>query len=548
MLDKIYSYILKNPTDLSAYQDYFGYIRSLEEPCYDKVKEIQPLISEQVRELADKDPMLSIEFYDLLKKTYLYMARDDFESYMIYLEWNREPKDKFYMPRRKRLKPFIEALQMLVDDELDELFLSCPPRIGKTTLTIFFMTWVIGREPNRSNLYSAFSDTITTTFYNGVMEVINDSTTYLWHDVFSWEIAGKNAKEETLNLDKPSHYPSLTARSLYGTLNGACDCNNILISDDLIGGIEEALNKDRLNSAYSKVTNNLLARVKETGKLVWVGTRWSRQDPIGLRIDALENNDTFRNRRYKIINIPALNDNDESNFDYDYNVGFSSDYYKRTRAMFEHNDDLASFLAQYMGTPIERSGLLFEPNEMNYFNGELPEEGLVRKYMVCDPAFGGGDFTSAPFIYEYEDGRSFVVDVVFSKQDKTITQPLIAQKMQKWGIKLGQFELTKTTMAYKEKVEELLRNMGWRANITSRAAPTNASKETRIYESAPEIREFYFLESGKRDKMYEVFMQNLLGYSMTGKNKHDDAPDSMAMAAQFKYQATQNMSVARRMF
>lgn len=546
MLDKIYSYILDHPSEISAYQDYFGYIRSLEEPHYDKIKEIQPLISEQVKKLVSKDPKLSIEFYELLKKTYLYMAKDDFESYMIYLEWDREPQDKFYMPRRKRIKPFIESLQKIADDELDELFLSCPPRIGKTTLITFFVTWAIGRDPNKSCLYSAYSDTITQAFYNGITEVIDDNFTYLWHDVFNHEIVGRSAKNETLNLDKPTKYPSVTARSLYGTLNGATNCDNYLIGDDLISGIEEALNKDRLNTAWTHCTNDLLSRAKDQAKIIWIGTRWSKYDPIGRRLDFLENGNSTK--RFEVINIPALDDNDESNFDYDYGVGFSTQRYHEVRAQFEHDDAIADFLAQYQGQPIERSGLLFEPDEMRYFNGELPEEGLVRKYMVCDPAFGGGDFTSAPYIYEYEDGRSYVVDVVFSKQDKTITQPLIAQKMQKWNIKLAQFELTKTTMAYKEKVEELLRDMNWRANITSKAAPTHTSKETRIYESAPEIREFYYLESGKRDKMYEMFMQNLLGYTMSGRNKNDDAPDSMAMASQFKYQATSNMTIARRMF
>ena len=144
------------------------------------------------------------------------------------------------------MRQVANALQQLVDDKLDELFLSMPPRVGKTSMLMFFMTWLVGRDSERSNLYSAYSDVITSAFYSGCLEVINDPVTYLWHDVFpAAKIASTNSKDETFNLDRKKRYPSLTCRSLYGTLNGACDCNGILVSDDLIGGIEEALNKDR---------------------------------------------------------------------------------------------------------------------------------------------------------------------------------------------------------------------------------------------------------------------------------------------------------------
>lgn len=71
------------------------------------------------------------EFFELNKKTYLLLAPDDFDSYLIYLEWNRKPEERFYLPRRRIMRRVANALQQLVDDKLDELFLSMPPRVGK---------------------------------------------------------------------------------------------------------------------------------------------------------------------------------------------------------------------------------------------------------------------------------------------------------------------------------------------------------------------------------------------------------------------------------
>ena len=525
--------IIRHPNDIVAYEDCFGMVRAMGETekklSFEYDLWLRSETAKQVR--TQTDGKLIEKFYELNKKTYLYMAPDDFHSYLITLEWNRPVAQRFYQPRMRIMKRVTSALQRLTDGELDELFLSEPPRTGKTTMLMFYVTWLIGRDSEKSNLYSAYSDVITSAFYNGCLEVINDPTTYLWHDVFpSAKLASTNSKDETINIDRKKRYPSLTCRSLYGTLNGACDCNGVLISDDLIGGIEEALNKDRLVAAWSKVDNNLIPRAKETAKILWCGTRWSLVDPTGLRMELLLNDDKFKGRKFDIINLPALNDNDESNFEYDHGVGFSTEYYRMRRASFERNNDMASWEAQYMGKPIERSGALFDPADMKYYNGTLPDENPVRIFMAVDPAFGGGDFVAVPICYQYEDGRVFVHDVVYSDADKKITQPLIVSKIIFHKVQAADFEITKSTAAYKEVIEEALKEKGYKINITSHSAPTNVAKEIRIRDKAPEIREMYYIESGKRSKEYELFMQNVFSFSITGKNKHDDAPDSLAQA------------------
>lgn len=473
-----------------------------------------------------------IEAYDVVKETYLWAAPKDFDSYLIYLEWNRKPEERFYLPRRKHILPFVRDLQDLVDDKLDELFLSCPPRIGKSSLLMFFVTWIIGRDSERSNLYSAYSDTITSAFYSGVLEVLNDPTTYLWHDIFpKAKIVATNSKNETINIDRNKRYASLTCRSLYGTLNGSCDADGMLISDDLLSGIEEALNKDRMITAWGKVDNNLLSRAKGSAKILWCGTRWSMTDPIGLRIDTVMNNEKFKNRRVKIINIPALNENDESNFDYMYGVGFSTEVYHQRRASFERNNDMASWLAQYMGEPIERDGAVFSPDDFRYFNGVLPDGDPDRIFTAIDPAWGGGDFVAAPIICKYGNDL-YVTDVVYDNSDKRVTQRLVADKIVEHNIAAVQVEATKTTEEYANGIESILSEYGRKVNLTTKTATqTKGGKQQRIFDKAPDIRErMIFLENGKRSKAYQLFMQNVFSFKMVGKNKNDDAPDSLCMA------------------
>lgn len=529
LISKIFSKIKKDPEDLQAYEDIFSLCMSYEEEDFKLAHKTNKKLRDLIGANINTDN--ATKLYKLYKRTLLFDAPYDFDSYLLYIEINRKPEERFYQPRRRILKQIVDKLQALVDDELDELFISLPPRVGKTTLLLFFVTWIIGRNSELSNLYSAYSDTITKAFYNGVLETIADPATYLWQDVFpKAKIVQTNSADETINIDRKKRYPSLTCRSLYGTLNGACDCNGFEISDDLIGGIEEAMNKDRLVSAWSKVDNNLLPRAKEKAKILWCGTRWSMIDPAGLRMELLLNDERFKDRRFAIINVSALDENDESNFDYDYGVGFSSEYYRQRRASFERNNDMASWTAQYMGEPIEREGALFTPGDFRYYNGELPKGEPDRIFMAVDPAFGGGDFVASPVCFQYGDDI-YVHDVVYSSEDKRTTQPLLANMAIKYDVAAMQIEANKSTESYKEGVEEELKKKDYRLNITSKPAPTDKAKYQRIFDKAPDIREnMIFKESGKRSKEYSLFMQNVLSYKMFAKNQHDDAPDSLSMA------------------
>lgn len=548
LIDKIFSKIKKTPSDITAYEDLFSLCRNIEEKDFDLAHQTNQVLRSYVSE-AIKQKYDVADFFELYKKTLLFDAPHFFDSYMLYLEINRKPSERFYQPRRRILKRVADALQELAEDKLDELFLAMPPRVGKTTLLMFFVTWIIGKNSESSNLYSAYSDVITTALYNGVLEIINDPVTYLWKDVFpDAKIVQTNSKDETINVDRKKRYPSLTCRSLYGTLNGACDCNGFLISDDLIGGIEEALNKDRLDSAWSKVDNNLLTRAKECAKILWCGTRWSLIDPAGRRMSLLENDERFKNRRYKIIRLSALDDNDESQFNYDYGVGYSSDYYKQRRATFERNNDMASWLAQYQQEPIEREGAVFAPNDFRYYNGVLPEQVPDRIFMAVDPAFGGGDFVASPVCFQYGEDI-YVHDVVYNNGDKKITQPLLAKAVLKYGVQAMQVEANKSTEAYKEGIEEELKKHNKRINLTTEPAPSNQSKHQRIFDKAPDIRDLMiFRESGKRSKEYNLFMQNVFSYKMFAKNKNDDAPDSLAMAISMMMSPDNNAEIFKRTF
>jgi hypothetical protein len=522
MIQKLQKIVKEKPHEYQAVEDLFEMLRIYEPENKKQAhlwnREVRKISAQQVK-LAKSDS-LAEKFYFLNKKSLLFDAKDDFDAYLQYVEFDREPKKRFYLPRRKQILPIVQALQDLEDDKLDLLTISTPPGVGKTTLGIFFLTWIMGKYPDRPNLASAHSDKLTRSFYDGVLSIIGDPE-YLWADVFPGiNIARTNSKDETIDLEKQKRFATLTCRSIDGSLTGATRCEKYLYADDLVSGIEEALSKDRLDSLWEKYTNDLKSRKKLGCKEIHIATRWSVHDVIG-RLEQQYADDS----RAKFLAFPALNENDESNFDYMYGVGFDTKYFWDMR---DSLDDV-SWKCLFMNEPIEREGLLFPEDELNYYNGVLPEGGLVRKYAACDVAWGGGDSLSMPFAYEYEDGSVYIVDVVFNKGDKTITRPIVVGKLMYHLPHETEFEANNGGDEYCDAVDEELKKQNVRLNLSHRKAPSNQSKLSRIIQAAPDIKKFYFLDKKHRNKEYAAFMKELTSFVQTGKNKNDDAPDSLAI-------------------
>ena len=540
IISKIFQKIEKDPLNIQLYNDCFDGIKILydtdKEKCFEFNRQLRQKCSAAKKQSRDWDFIESIE--EIRKESYHLEAKDNFDSYLIFLEWNRPANKKFYLPRRRVLKTLVQDLQDLADHKILFLGISLPPRVGKSTLCIMFMTWIIGKNPDVANVMSGHSDKLTDGFYREILSVITDTNTYLWKEVFPGvALVNTSAKNETIDLDREKRFPTMTCRSIGGTLTGAVEIGEggILYSDDLIEDLEESLNPDRLQAKYDAYLNQLKDRKKDNALELMVGTRWNVLDPLG-RIQSQYEDDPH----YRFRVIPALDENDESNFDYDFGVGFSTQYYHDMRASI----DDATWWAKYMGQPYVREGLLFPQGELNYYNGVLPDGDPVKK-AVCDVAWGGGDSLAMPFAYIYGDAV-YIHDVIFNNGDKEITYPLVVGKTKQHLPHTERFEANNGGTEYADKVDELLRNDGVHINIYSRRAPNTQSKLARIIQYAPDIRKWYFIAPKHQSGEYKRFMSEVTTFVQTGKNAHDDACDSLAQLADELYHGVAEVKVFRR--
>ena len=481
---------------------------------------------------VNKVSVPELDFYfEILKLEAVHLL----DSYALYIEKNRPPKERFYLPRRKTLKKVVDKLQALEDDELDELFVHMPARIGKTQIMTIYAAWHCARDTEASNLYCTYKESLGGAFLDGVMEMWTDPT-YCHLDVFPKAvIVYTDAKNHKVDLQRKKKYKSLSGKGLESGLNGEYDAKGVLIIDDIIEGIQDVLNPETLKRKQTVFDNNLMSRAKEKCKIIYNGTIWSLHDIYMNRLDFLENNPEATGIRWEILKIPALDPvTDESNFDYEYGVGFSTQYYRTKRAKFEENDDMASWFAQCQQEPIERDGAVFNPEHMRFYNGVLPSEEPLKVLCACDVALGGGDYLSMPVAYIYENGDAYIHDVVFDNSEKDITQPQVLHAIVQNNITSGFFESNQGGEGYKDDIDRQLKEkFNYKMTLVSKYAPTKTRKEQRIWDNAPTIRQFIFRDTGCRSPQYRKFMTNLYSFTIQGKNKNDDAADSLSQLADF---------------
>ena len=333
-----------------------------------------------------------VKAYELDKKVVLGMARDDFDAYMRYMEWEREPEKRFYEPRRRRLRVCADAITALERGDLELVSLSLPPGTGKSTLGIFALTWMAGKHPEQPCLTGSHNSAFIRGAYDECLRFIDgEGGEYLWSDVFPGVgVVGTNAKDCRIDLGTRKRFDTLQFTTIGSGNAGLYRCERLLYCDDLVSGIEEALNAERLDALWERYTTDLRQRKKGECRELHIATRWSVRDVIGRLEDVYGGSD-----RARFIRMPAVDENGESNFDYDYGVGFSTKFYREQREIM----DEVSWKALYMNSPVEREGRLYREEELRRY-WELPEGKPDAVIAVCDTKDTGEDYCVMPVAYQ----------------------------------------------------------------------------------------------------------------------------------------------------
>lgn len=518
---RIINAIKKKPVSCETLRDLFDMARAVYKEDNAELSYCLKITSyiKQVIPLLEKSDALNSLYWDVL----LWEAPNRFESFLLYMGKNRPYKKKFYEPRMNPLSIVAQDLQDLEDGKYDFYGLSMPPRVGKSTICIFFYAWIIGKRPSSHNAMSGHSGILADRFHNDLIK-LTENEEYTFHEIFpDVQLVSKSSEKNELYYDAVESFATTTCRGIDGTWTGAVDISEdgYLYVDDLVRDRKESLSLKRLEGRYQDYLNILVDRKNDGSKELMVGTRWNVADPLG-RIEKQYKN----NPRYKFRKIPALNEKGESNFDYPVH-GFSTKYYHDMRDRLDKNE----WMAKFMQTPFVREGLLFPADELRYYNGILPE-GDHRVVGACDVAWGGGDSLSMPIGYEYPNGDVYIPSWIFNKGKKEVTIPLVTGKIIGEKLTEIQFEANNGGDMYSDRVSTELEKHNYHCSCSYKKAPGNMEKMTKMVAYSGDVKKhFIFLDPEHQDQEYSDAMDELNMTVQIGDNEHDDAGDGITQLA-----------------
>lgn len=501
-----------------------------------------------VKEMALREVVADKHHAEMWRELYWRAVKNNaghfFEDYLLYMERKRPFEKKFYEPRAKTQKIVVDDLQALEDSKTQLMYtLSEPSRVGKSTMMVFFLTWIVLRKPLSHNALATHSGELAKHFYELALDLFT-SDDYCFKELFSYfqpdkkGLVEKSAEYMSIKFETTGDFNTCIFKGCDGTWTGNIDVTDYLFVDDLVRDRAHSLSPKRMNDTFSDYLNKMVDRKNDGAKEVMIGTLWNVLDPIK-RLEEMYGDDD----RYVFRRIPALNENGESNFDYEVK-GFSTEYYQDMKDKLIRAGNEAEWMAKFQQAPYVREGLLFPANELRWFNGILPPEHSYNFVVVCDVAFGGGDSVSMPIgLQNVDSGEVYVVDWLFNSGSVTITIPAVVDMLMKHGVKDITFERNNGGLMYAQRVQEELQRRNYICACSTRPAPNNIDKAGKIkaYEGIIKSK-LIFLDGTKhkdeendegitvfnRGAEYERALRELQMFVSIGKNDHDDAADSIA--------------------
>lgn len=436
-----------------------------------------------------------------------------------------------YKPKRTNVRRFIKSVKYVGKEECQCIMIDndCHLYITdnytithNTTIEKMFNALVAGWFPNDFCLFYSHSGDITRMYYDGVYDIVTNADEYAWNEIFpNLTVTSTNAKLEQFNIGKYKPFPSVQCTSVGSKNAGKVRASKFLLVDDMIGGIEEALNPMVLDKLWDKYAVDARQRkIQDTDghncKEIHIATRWSVHDVIG-RIQ----NMYAGNKRVKTIAVPDVDPvTGESNFDYEYS-GFTKEFFADQQLLM----DEISYKCLYKQEPIEREGLLFPDDKIRrYLNLPHGEPEIITAQ--CDTKGKGTDYFVLPVLQKHGEDY-YCIDCVcdntadYEEQYRNAAGVLVNNKVQEC-----EFERNAGGDRVAMEVNKRVESVGWICNITD--TPTETNKEARIFQCSNWILQHVIFKDQslyKPNEPYGVMMSLLKQYSVSGKKQLDDVPD-----------------------
>lgn len=308
---------------------------------------------------------------NLLEEEFLArQAQNDFWAYRLYINKNLKV-GWWQIEVAQKLQQFVEDM---IAGKKPVLILQSPPQHGKSVQIIDLMTWVAGKYPRLQLIFASFSKRLGVRANLRMQRIMGGEK---FKKVFpGLQLPGPKDKDYTKNRDI-IEYVGETGNFRNTTVNGSVTGESLDfgIIDDAIKGRDAATSMVIRDKVWDWLTDDFYTRFSEDAGLLFIGTRWHIDDPMGRWINTEPANLT-------ILKYEAIATQDEI-------------HRKAGEALFPELKSVefimarkkvlgtANYLALYQQSPIQEGGNIFRLEDWRYFR-MLPE--IKFSIIVCDTA------------------------------------------------------------------------------------------------------------------------------------------------------------------
>ena len=425
--------------------------------------------------------------------------------------------DPEFFANRPFLKEIADAFQEIADGKIKALSVSFPPRAGKSYLTSLFCAWLLGKYPTESVMRNTCTATLYQKFSYDVRGIFKSDK---FGEIFDAVLSADKSNLNGWNTNS-AKMVSYFGAGVGGTIIGF-GASKVAITDDLYRGIEDALSdtvNDRVKQ-WKDATHD--SRFESGCARIDIGTRWTKNDVIGVQMEGGEYD--------KSVSVAALDQNEKSFCE---NV-MTTDEYLKKRAKTPSE----IWLAEYQQEPIDLKGRLFsdiniialdeykrrigvDPNDQRNNARKTLVDGFIAYIDVADE---GKDYT-AMALASIVGNKVYIIDYLFTRANTDVAIPLAAAMLDKYGVQYCRVESNNMGAMF-------ARNLQKQTKTRILQVRNSTNKMTRIImQSAFILNNFEFVEI--QGAQCSQFLANVESFSKEGKNKNDDAPDTLAGLAMF---------------
>lgn len=426
-------------------------------------------------------------------------GQDSFWHFCLYTD------EDFFTRREDILREYIQHLDDIAHAKVSmghAVNVAMPRRTGKSYVINLFIIWWLGRDASIMILRATYNADMAKQMHNEVRSLMNSETYKATFPLA--EVTMDNASEIRMKGNTRINFKTVSVGG--AATGGGAD---IVIADDLYKNeteaMSEAKNREIQSWFYSAFISSLEGQYRY---LAMVGTRW--------RVGEITDKVNFD----KKIILRALTPEGRS---------FHEDVIPTDKLLdMKESMHESLFMAMYQQEPMIAKGALirhgdFVPIEEEDFEQLKQNGGIIERIALVDNKTTGTDFYAAPIIAITRDHQLILEDVIYTNDVMSDElEAVVARTFNHYGVDTVYFETNNDHSHF--------RNMRKIISGNARSFKTRENKEVKILTNAYKIKGMRVRWTN--DKAYNGFINDVCKYDVEGKNKHDDAIDSLVMVIQ----------------